>query len=81
MTWTSISALAVIALLFAFENFVSNKTKAYISSLIPAVIIFIVLMYTGIIPPNICTAAGLNRNAGSVCNSTLCSRRGNKAKH
>lgn len=59
MTWTSVSALAVIAFLFAFGNFISNKTKAYISSLIPAVIIFIVLMYSGIIPADICTTSGL----------------------
>lgn len=59
MTWTSISALAVIAFLFAFGNFISNKTKAYISSLIPAVIIFIILMYTGIIPADICATSGL----------------------
>ena len=52
MTWTSVSALAVI-------TFISNKTKAYISSLIPAVIIFIVLMYSGIIPADICTTSGL----------------------
>lgn len=65
MTWTSTSALAVIALLFAFGNFVSNKTKAYISSLIPAVIIFIVLMYAGIIPPDICATAGLTGMLGA----------------
>ena len=59
MTWTSVSALAVITFLFAFGNFISNKTKAYISSLIPAVIIFIVLMYSGIIPADICTTSGL----------------------
>ena len=59
MTWTSVSALAVIAFLFAFGNFISNKTKAYISSLRPAVIIFIVLMYSGIIPADICTTSGL----------------------
>lgn len=59
MTWTSVSALAVIAFLFAFGNFISNKTKAYISSLIPAVIIFIILMYSGIIPADICTTSGL----------------------
>lgn len=59
MIWTSVSALAFIAFLFAFGNFISNKTKAYISSLIPAVIIFIVLMYSGIIPADICTTSGL----------------------
>lgn len=65
MTWTSISALAFIALLFAFGNFISNKTKAYISSLIPAVIIFLILMYAGIIPPDLCSTAGLTGMLGA----------------
>lgn len=65
MTWTSVSALAVVALLFAFGNFISNKTKAYVSSLIPAVVIFIVLMYAGILPPDICATAGLTGMLGA----------------
>lgn len=59
MTWTSISALAFIALLFAFGNIISNKTNAYISSLVPAVIIFLILMYAGVIPSDLCETAGL----------------------
>lgn len=65
MTWTSIAALALIALLFAFGNFISNKTKAYVSSLIPAVIIFLVLMYAGLIPPDLCATAGLTGMLGA----------------
>lgn len=57
--WSTCSAMAVIALLFVIGNAVSVKTKGYINSVLVAVIIFLVLMYTGLIPADICTTSGL----------------------
>lgn len=51
--------MAVIALLFVIGNAVSVRTKGYINSVLVAVIIFLVLMYTGLIPTDICTTSGL----------------------
>lgn len=57
--WSTCSAMAVIALFFVIGNAVSVRTKGYINSVLVAVIIFLVLMYTGIVPADICTTSGL----------------------
>ena len=57
--WSTCSALAVIALFFVIGNMVSVKTKGYINSVLVAVIIFLILMYSGIVPADICTTSGL----------------------
>lgn len=56
---TTMTAFALVAFLFTFGNWVSNKTKAYISSVNAALIVFLVLMYTGLIPANVAEIAGL----------------------
>lgn len=57
--WIPIVSFAVVAFLFTFGNFVSNKTKAYMSSVNVALIVFLVLMYTGIVPAEVAQIAGL----------------------
>lgn len=57
--WTTMVCFALVAFLFTFGNFISNKTKAYMSSVNAALIVFLILMYTGIIPANIAEIAGL----------------------
>ena len=57
--WATMTAFAVVAFLFTFGNWVSNKTKAYMSSVNAALIVFLILMYTGIIPANVAEIAGL----------------------
>lgn len=52
--------MAVIALFFAIGNAVSVKSKGYINSVLVAVIVFLVLMYTGVVPTDICTTSGLS---------------------
>lgn len=65
IVWSTCSAMAVIALLFAFGNYISVKTKAYVSSVLVAVICFVVLMYSGIIPADLCSTAGLTGMVGT----------------
>ncbi|NCB50855.1 MAG: hypothetical protein EOM54_03065 [Clostridia bacterium] len=57
--WSTCFAMAVVALLFVFGNFISYKTRAYVSSVLVAVIVFVILMYSGIVPPDVCATAGL----------------------
>ncbi len=57
--WVVSTAMAVIALFFVIGNAVSIKTKGYINSILVAVIVFLILMYTGIVPPDIPVTAGL----------------------
>ncbi len=63
--WSTCSAMALIALLFAFGNFVSYKTKAYVSSVLVAVILFVVLLYSGLIPADLTATAGLAGMVGT----------------
>ena len=63
--WTVCSAMAVISLLFVIGNAVSVKTKGYINSVLVAVIVFLVLMYTGIVPGTVTATAGLAGMVGS----------------
>jgi hypothetical protein len=63
--WSTCFAMAVIALLFTFGNFISYKTRAYVSSVLVAVIAFVVLMYTGVVPPDLCATAGLTGMVGT----------------
>lgn len=51
--------MAVIALFFVIGNAVSVKSRGYISSVLVAVIVFLILMYTGVVPADICTTSGL----------------------
>ena len=57
--WVVSTAMAAIALFFVIGNAVSIKTKGYINSILVAVIVFLILMYTGIVPPDIPVTAGL----------------------
>lgn len=57
--WTPLVGLALISFLFALGNFISVKTRAYVSSIIPAILIFLILKYTNVIPANLCATAGL----------------------
>ena len=57
--WATMTAFALVAFLFTFGNWVSNKTKAYMSSVNAALIVFLILMYTGLIPANVAEIAGL----------------------
>ena len=57
--WATMTAIALVAFLFTFGNWVSNKTKAYMSSVNAALIVFLILMYTGLIPANVAEIAGL----------------------
>lgn len=63
--WSTCSAMAVIALFFVIGNAVSVKSKGYINSVLVAVIIFLILMYTGIVPADICTTSGLAGMVGT----------------
>lgn len=63
--WSTCFAMAIVALLFAFGNFISYKTRAYVSSVLVAVITFVALMYTGILPPDLCATAGLTGMVGT----------------
>lgn len=63
--WSTCSAMAAVALLFSFGNFISVKTRAYISSVLVAVIAFIILMYLGIVPGDIAVTAGLSGMVGT----------------
>lgn len=64
-TWSVCLAMAVIALFFVIGNAVSVKTKGYISSVLVAVIVFLVLMYSGIVPGDVTTTAGLASMVGT----------------
>ena len=57
--WVVSTAMAVIALFFVIGNAVSVKTKGYINSVLVAVIVFLIFMYTGVVPADITTTAGL----------------------
>ena len=63
--WVVTTAMAVIALFFVIGNAVSIKTKGYINSVLVAVIVFLVFMYSGIVPPDITATAGLTGMVGS----------------
>jgi len=63
--WTTCTAMAVISILFVIGNMVSIRSKGYINSVLVAVIIFLALMYTGIVPADICTTSGLAAMVGS----------------
>lgn len=63
--WSTCSAMAVIALFFVLGNAVSVKSRGYINSVLVAVIIFLVLMYTNIVPADICTTSGLAGMVGT----------------
>lgn len=63
--WTTCSAMAIIALFFVIGNMVSVKTKGYINSVLVAVIVFLALMYTGVVPADICTTSGLAGMVGT----------------
>lgn len=63
--WSTCSAMAAIALFFVIGNAVSVKSKGYINSVLVAVIVFLILMYTGIVPADICTTSGLAGMVGS----------------
>ena len=63
--WVVSTAMAVIALFFAIGNAVSVKTKGYINSVLVAVIVFLALMYSGIVPPDITATAGLTGMVGT----------------
>ena len=63
--WVVSTAMAVIALFFVIGNIVSIKTKGYINSVLVAVIVFLIFMYTGIVPADITTTAGLAGMVGS----------------
>ena len=63
--WVVSTAMAVIALFFVIGNAVSVKTKGYINSVLVAVIVFLALMYSGIVPPDITATAGLTGMVGT----------------
>lgn len=63
--WVVSTAMAVIALFFVIGNAVSVKTKGYINSVLVAVIVFLVFMYTGVVPADITATAGLTSMVGS----------------
>ena len=63
--WVVSTAMAVIALFFVIGNAVSVKTKGYINSVLVAVIVFLVFMYTGVVPADITATAGLTAMVGS----------------
>ena len=57
--WVASTAMAVIALFFVIGNAVSVKTKGYINSVLVAVIIFLIFMYSGVVPTDVTVTAGL----------------------
>lgn len=56
--WTPLFAVACIAFAFALGNYVANKTKGIISTLIVGCVLFIVGFLTGIIPTNVVVLSG-----------------------
>lgn len=63
--WTVTTAMAVISLFFVIGNAVSVKTKGYINSVLVAVVVFLVFMYSDVVPKDITTTAGLAGMVGS----------------
>ena len=63
--WVVTTAMAVISLFFVIGNAVSVRTKGYINSVLVAVIVFLIFMYSGIVPPDITVTAGLTGMVGS----------------
>lgn len=63
--WTVTTAMAVIALFFVIGNAVSVKTKGYVNSVLVAVIVFLVFMYTGVVPADVTATAGLAGMVGT----------------
>jgi len=63
--WTVTTAMGAIALFFVIGNAVSVKTKGYINSVLVAVIVFLALMYTGVVPADITTTSGLAGMVGT----------------
>lgn len=59
-TFDSIMAMAVIAIFFAIGDIISEKTKAIVSMLFVAVMLFMVGFWAGIIPTDIFTTAGIS---------------------
>ena len=60
LTFDSIMAMAVVAVIFAIGDFVSEKTRAIISMLFVAVVLFMIGFWTGLIPTDVFATAGIS---------------------
>ena len=60
LTFDSIMAMAVVAVIFAIGDFVSEKTRAIISMLFVAVVLFMIGFWTGLIQTDVFATAGIS---------------------
>ncbi len=60
LAFDGIMSLAVIAVIFAIGDFISTKTKAIISMLFVAVVLFMIGFWSGIIPTDVFVTSGIS---------------------
>ena len=60
LSWTAIYCFAVIAVIFVVSEFLSNKTKGYVSFLVFASIIFAAGFWSGILPSDLVPMTGIS---------------------
>ncbi len=65
ISWTPLVAFTAIAVIFGISDILSNKTKNYISGLVFATIISMVLFWTGIMPIDVTVTSSLTATIGA----------------
>lgn len=57
--WTPLFSIAVFAVIFGIGDFISNKTKGLISTIVVGCLIYLIGFWTGIIPTNSLTSTNM----------------------